>query len=197
MNFPERQAIFMHESQNAKGYRISVKPLLYRPGEKKEICLTIDAETAAQYGLACQALPEVEGMLENQAGVLFLRYHVSCTPDLECDRCLSPVRTPIAEDFSHVVVTQTASEQNDSEYLLASDAMLDLAIVVFGIVLGCCQFHAFNAVDFCFSNDFQCCVFGLFAAVTATNRNAAAILRMSLRIFKQPRVVFKSLQVIH
>lgn len=130
MKIPERQAIFMHESQNAKGYRISVKPLLYRPGEKKEICLTIDAETAAQYGLACQVLPVVEGMLENQAGVLFLRYHVSCTPDLECDRCLSPVRTPIAEDFSHVVVTQTASEQNDSEYLLASDTMLDLAEAV-------------------------------------------------------------------
>lgn len=120
----------MHEQQNTTDYLISVKPLLYRAGEKKELSVTIDAETAAQYGLECQALPTIQGMLENQAGVLFLRYHVSCIPALECDRCLSPVTTPIEEDFSHVVVTQTASEQNDSEYLLASDAMLDLAEAV-------------------------------------------------------------------
>ncbi|MCQ2434912.1 MAG: DUF177 domain-containing protein [Oscillospiraceae bacterium] len=120
----------MHEQQNTPDYLISVKPLLYRAGEKKELSVTIDAETAAQYGLECQTLPTIQGMLENQAGVLFLRYHVSCIPALECDRCLSPVTTPIEEDFSHVVVTQTASEQNDSEYLLASDAMLDLAEAV-------------------------------------------------------------------
>lgn len=120
----------MQNTQIPADYRISVKPLLYREGESKTVSLTIDADTAASYGIQCEELPRVEGKLENQAGVLFLHYHVSCVPSAECDRCLSPVLTPIEEDFSHVVVTQIASEQNDSEYLLASDAMLDLAEAV-------------------------------------------------------------------
>ena len=120
----------MQNAQNLADYRISVKPLLYREGESKTLSVTIDAETAASYGIQCKELPKVEGKLENQAGVLFLQYHISCVPIAECDRCLSPVQTSIEEDFSHVVVTQIASEQNDSEYLLASDAMLDLAEAV-------------------------------------------------------------------
>ncbi len=120
----------MQESQHGMDYQISVKPLLYRIGEKKEISLTIDAETAKSYGIACKELPHVEGKLENQAGVLFLRYDVHCVPAFECDRCLSEVTTPLSESFEHVVVTEIASEQNDSEYLLATDAMLDIAETV-------------------------------------------------------------------
>ena len=120
----------MQDTQNSSDYRISVKPLLYREGEAKALSLTIDADTAVSYGIPCVQLPVIEGKLENQAGVLFLKYHVSCVPLAECDRCLSPVHTAIEADFVHVVVTQTASEQNDSEYLLASDAMLDLAEAV-------------------------------------------------------------------
>ncbi len=56
-----------------------------------------------------------------------LNYRLCCVPALECDRCLSPVKIPVEEEFSHVIVTETASEQNDAEYLLAPDAMLDLA----------------------------------------------------------------------
>lgn len=111
-------------------YRISIKPLLYRAGETRDLNCTIDAETAAAFGISCRALPHIVGRLENQAGVLFLHYHLSCIPARVCDRCLSPVELPVEEDFTHVVVSQIASEQNDSEYLLASDAMLDLAEVV-------------------------------------------------------------------
>ena len=110
-------------------YRISIRSLLLRPNEKKTLSLTIDAETAESYGLPCVRLPQIEGTLENRAGVLMLNYRLSCVPALECDRCLSPVEMPVTEDFSHVIVTETASEQNDAEYLLAPDAMLDLAEV--------------------------------------------------------------------
>ncbi len=120
----------MNPTQPAADYRISVKPLLYRVGETKQLDLTIDGNTAADYGLPCTELPCISGKLENQAGVLFLRYHVRCIPLAECARCLSSVQTTLEEDFEHVVVTETASEENDSEYLLASDAMLDLAEVV-------------------------------------------------------------------
>lgn len=117
----------MQDKQNP--CRISVRSLLLRPDEVKEIDLTVDAETAALYGIPFRELPRLEGKLENKAGVLMLTYTLRCVPALICDRCLAPAETPVCEKFSHVVVTETASEQNDAEYLLAPDAMLDLAEV--------------------------------------------------------------------
>ncbi len=111
------------------GYRISIRSLLLRPDEKRVLDLTIDSETAAGYGLGFAELPHITGSLENRAGVLMLNYHLHCVPALECDRCLSPVKMPVDEDFVHVVVTEAATEQNELEYLLAPDAMLDLAEV--------------------------------------------------------------------
>lgn len=117
----------MQEATNE--YRISIRSLLLRPNEKKKVDIRIDSETAESYGMPCAELPSMEGLLENRAGVLMLSYTLRCVPALECDRCLSPVETPVEESFSHVIVTETASEQNDAEYLLAPDAMLDLAEV--------------------------------------------------------------------
>lgn len=110
-------------------YRISIRSLLLRPDEKKTLSLEINADTAASYGLPCVKLPRLEGSLENRAGVLMMNYQLSCIPALECDRCLAPVEMTVEEKFSHVIVTETASEDNDAEYLLAPDAMLDLAEV--------------------------------------------------------------------
>ena len=115
--------------QEAPNYRISIRSLLLRPEEKRAVSMQIDVDTAALYGLPCETLPTLEGTLENRAGVLMLRYTLRCVPALECDRCLSPVLDPVEESFTHVIVTETASEQNDAEYLLAPDAMLDLAEV--------------------------------------------------------------------
>ena len=117
----------MQEATNE--YRISIRSLLLRPNEKKTVDVEIDRETAESYGLPCVKLPKLDGLLENRAGVLMLSYKLRCVPALECDRCLSPVEIPVEAEFSHVIVTETASEQNDAEYLLAPDAMLDLAEV--------------------------------------------------------------------
>jgi len=114
----------MQEATNE--YRISIRSLLLRPNEKKTVDVEIDRETAESYGLPCVKLPKLDGLLENRAGVLMLSYKLRCVPALECDRCLSPVEIPVEAEFSHVIVTETASEQNDAEYLLAPDAMLDL-----------------------------------------------------------------------
>ena len=110
-------------------YRISIRSLLVRPDEKRTVRKQIDADTAALYGLPCTELPEIDGVLENRAGVLMMRYRLRCVPELIGDRCLSPVAMQIDETFEHVIVTETASEENDAEYLLAPDAMLDLAEV--------------------------------------------------------------------
>ena len=110
-------------------YRISIRSLLLRPDEKRTVSREIDAETAAGYGIPCAELPKIDGVLENRAGVLMMKYRLQCVPELECDRCLSPVAMHIDETFEHVIVTETASEENDAEYLLAPDAMLDLAEV--------------------------------------------------------------------
>ena len=110
-------------------YRISIRSLLLRPDEKRTVSRQIDGETAAGYGIPCTELPQIDGVLENRAGVLMMKYRLQCVPELICDRCLSTVANRIDETFEHVIVTETASEENDAEYLLAPDAMLDLAEV--------------------------------------------------------------------
>lgn len=119
----------MEMQSEAVSYLVSVRPLLYRPGEKRNVEVTIDAETAAGFGMRFTQLPQVKGVLENRAGVLFFRYTAECVTDLECDRCLASVAMKLCENFEHVVVTETATEQNDSDYLLTADAMLDVAEV--------------------------------------------------------------------
>ena len=117
----------MQQRDAAAEYRINIRSLLERPNERKPISVQIDAETAALYGLHCAQLPQMDGLLENRAGVLMLTYTLRCVLLCECDRCLAETKQEISTEFTHVIVTETASEQNDAEYLLAPDAMLDLA----------------------------------------------------------------------
>ena len=117
----------MQAKENGAEYRINIRSLLERLNERKTLSLEFDAETAALYGLHFAKLPRMEGLLENRAGVLLLTYTLTATLLLECDRCLAETEQQIESQFTHVVVTETASEQNDAEYLLAPDAMLDLA----------------------------------------------------------------------
>ena len=123
----ERQAERMQERDVAAEYRINIRSLLERLNERKSISLQIGAEAAALYGLHFAELPQMDGLLENRAGVLMLTYTLRCVLLCACDRCLAETRQEIDEQFTHVIVTETASEQNDAEYLLAPDAVLDLA----------------------------------------------------------------------
>lgn len=120
----------MEMRSEAASFLISVKPLLYRPGERRNVELTLDEEAVAGFGMHFTQLPVVKGVLENRAGVLFFRYTAECVATLECDRCLASVLLPMCENFEHIVVTETATEQNDSDYLLTEDAVLDVAEVV-------------------------------------------------------------------
>ena len=126
----ERQVIPMQTGSSEVSYRISVRQLLLRPDETRRVSVTLDADTVQEYGLSCRELPSAEGVLENRAGVLMLRYRLRAVPVLSCDRCLSPVEMSCEEEFSHIIVTETADARQDAEYLLAPDAMLDLAETV-------------------------------------------------------------------
>lgn len=127
MQMRKGRSVVMQETE--RSYRISIRSLLLRPNEKKALDLEIDGETAASYGLPCVKPPHLLGELENRAGVLMLTYRLHCVPALECDRCLAPVERDVEEKFFHVVVTETANDPDDAEYLPAPDAMLDLAEV--------------------------------------------------------------------
>lgn len=120
----------MEMQAEAANYLVSVRPLLYRPGEKRNVEVTIDAETAAGFGMRFTQLPVVKGVLENRAGVLFFRYTAESVANLVCDRCLAAVAMRMHESFEHIVVTEIATEQNDSDYLLTENAMLDIAEAV-------------------------------------------------------------------
>ena len=113
--------------QDATDYRIPIRQLLIRPDEQRTVTREIDPETVKSYGLTCQAPLTAQALLENRAGVLMLHLDVRGTLLCECDRCLSPVALETDKSFFHIVVTEIADAQNDAEYLLAPDAMLDLA----------------------------------------------------------------------
>ena len=52
----------------------------------------------------------VSGEFYNRAGIVTLKYTVSCTLDVVCDRCLTELKRDYSYDFSHTVVPSLQSE---------------------------------------------------------------------------------------
>lgn len=69
---------------------------------------------------------EVQGVVENHAGVVELKGEakgVYCAP---CDRCQRDVRRPMTIPMQHVLVTSLNQEDND-EFILVEDMHLDVS----------------------------------------------------------------------
>ena len=67
----------------------------------------------------------VSGEFYNRAGIVTLKYTVSCTLDVVCDRCLTELKRDYSYDFSHTVVPSLQSDIYDT-YLVAQHDSIDM-----------------------------------------------------------------------
>ena len=69
----------------------------------------------------------VSGEFYNRAGIVTLKYTVSCTLDVVCDRCLTELKRDYSYDFSHTVVPSLQSEGDIYDtYLVAQHDSFDM-----------------------------------------------------------------------
>ncbi len=69
----------------------------------------------------------VKGDFHNRAGIVTLRYTVSCTLDMVCDRCLAELSKSYAYEFTHTVVQTLHSEGEAYDtYLVAEHDSIDM-----------------------------------------------------------------------
>ena len=69
----------------------------------------------------------VAGEFYNRAGIVTLKYTVSCTLDVVCDRCLTELKRDYSYDFSHTVVPSLQSEGDIYDtYLVAQHDSIDM-----------------------------------------------------------------------
>lgn len=69
----------------------------------------------------------VSGEFYNRAGIVTLKYTVSCTLDVVCDRCLTELKRDYSYDFSHTVVPSLQSEWDIYDtYLVAQHDSIDM-----------------------------------------------------------------------
>ena len=69
----------------------------------------------------------VSGEFYNRAGIVTLKYTVSCTLDVVCDRCLTELKRDYSYDFSHTVVPSLQSEGDIYDtYLVAQHDSVDM-----------------------------------------------------------------------
>ncbi|MFR6711359.1 YceD family protein [Ruminococcus sp.] len=69
----------------------------------------------------------VSGEFYNRAGIVTLKYTVSCTLDVVCDRCLTELKRDYSYDFSHMVVPSLQSEGDIYDtYLVAQHDSIDM-----------------------------------------------------------------------
>lgn len=69
----------------------------------------------------------VSGEFYNRAGIVTLKYTVSCTLDVVCDRCLTELKRDYSYDFSHTVVPSLQSEGDIYDtYMVAQHDSIDM-----------------------------------------------------------------------
>ena len=69
----------------------------------------------------------VSGEFYNRAGIVTLKYTVSCTLDVVCDRCHTELKRDYSYDFSHTVVPSLQSEGDIYDtYLVAQHDSIDM-----------------------------------------------------------------------
>ena len=69
----------------------------------------------------------VSGEFYNRAGIVTLKYTVSCTLYVVCDRCLTELKRDYSYDFSHTVVPSLQSEGDIYDtYLVAQHDSIDM-----------------------------------------------------------------------
>ena len=82
-------------------------------GLKKTVQSEITLEELADvHGYKFAEPVKIVGEVSNRAGIVTLKYSVSCVLDVECDRCLKPFKQEHTYDFTHTVVPKLHSDNS-------------------------------------------------------------------------------------
>ncbi|MGN0631599.1 MAG: YceD family protein [Ruminococcus sp.] len=97
-------------------------------GLKKPVEFEITLEElAGVHGYRFAEPVKVSGDVSNRAGIVTLKYSVSCVLDVECDRCLKPFKQEHTYDFSHTVVPTLHSDNSAYDsYIAAENDSIDM-----------------------------------------------------------------------
>lgn len=79
------------------------------------------------HGYVFDAPVTVSGSFHNRAGIVTLKFTVSCKLNVVCDRCLKELTREYSYDFSHIVVPSLQSEDDKYDtYLVAENDSIDM-----------------------------------------------------------------------
>lgn len=107
---------------------LECKQLFDIPGEKVsfDYSLALSEETLFS-GKSFQTPVEVKGVAENRAEIVSLNMTCSFRMALVCDRCLADFEETFSYDFSHVLVRELNSDEDDPyDYIVVEENTLDL-----------------------------------------------------------------------
>lgn len=110
------------------GMILQLREIFQIEGMHLPVDYTISLEELSEVrGYTFAAPVSVQGEFSNRAGIVTLKYTVSCTLDAVCDRCLAELRRDYSYDFSHTVVPSLQSEGDIYDaYLVAQHDSIDM-----------------------------------------------------------------------
>lgn len=115
---------------------LACKQLFDIPGEKVTIDFTLDLSDYQLFSeKPFQSPVRVKGIVENRAEIVSLNMNCSFTMSLLCDRCLTAFEQTFSYDFSHTLVQELSSEDEDDDYIVVENHTLDLDELVLSDIL--------------------------------------------------------------
>ena len=89
----------------------------------------MDLSQIEQWGDRPFAEPvQLEGYVQNRAGIVTVHYTASYLLSTACARCLDPVERRVRQDFDNTVVRKL-NQQEDDDYIVCEDGILDLDLI--------------------------------------------------------------------
>lgn len=115
---------------------LDCKQLFDIPAERVEIDYALDLSDYELFSLKPFSAPVcIRGVAENRAGIVSLNMNCSFQLSLLCDRCLDAFERLFSYDFSHVLVQELHSEDDEFDYIVVADNSLDLDDLVLSDIL--------------------------------------------------------------
>lgn len=110
--------------------KINLRQLFNIVGESKDLSYSIpESELSSIQGCCFSSPVNVNGRIFNRAGIVYLEYSVRFSLSLVCDRCTEEFDREYAFDFSHIVVQNMNSDNDD--YIVADGESIELNEIAF------------------------------------------------------------------
>lgn len=108
--------------------KVQLREVFQIEGKQLPVAYEIPLDALSHiHGYTFGAPVSVSGVFSNRTGIVTLRYTVSCTLDVVCDRCLKEMSRDYSYDFTHTVVPSLESEDDAFDtYLVAEQDSLDM-----------------------------------------------------------------------